>query len=119
MVIDAHQRRCAVCALNHVELLDAAHITPHSDRDGLPATRNGLALCKIHHVAYDGDIIGIRPDLRIEVAGAVLAEEDGPMLRHGLQALHGQRLRSVPRRRRDRPDADRLERRYIEFLETA
>jgi putative restriction endonuclease len=51
MVIDAYQRRCAVCSLNHVELLDAAHITPDSDPGGPPATRNGLSLCKIHHAA--------------------------------------------------------------------
>ena len=119
MVIDAYQRRCAVCALNHVELLDAAHITPDSDPGGLPSTRNGLSLCKIHHAAYDRDIIGIRPDLRIEVAGAVMAESDGPMLRHGLQGFHGEQLRSVPARRKDRPDPERLERRYVEFLRTA
>lgn len=119
MVIDAYERRCAVCSLNHVELLDAAHITPDSDPGGLPATSNGLALCKIHHAAYDGSIIGIRPDLRIEVARSVLAERDGPMLRHGLQGFHGQHLRSVPSRRKDRPDPERLERRYVEFLRTA
>lgn len=119
MVIDAYQRRCAVCSLNHVELLDAAHITPDSDPGGLPSTSNGLALCKIHHAAYDGAIIGIRPDLRIEVARSVLAETDGPMLRHGLQGFHGQQLRSVPARRKDRPDPERLERRYMEFLQSA
>ena len=119
MVIDAYQRRCAVCSLNHVELLDAAHITPDADPSGSPATRNGLALCKIHHAAYDRDIIGIRPDLRIEVASSVLAEGDGPMLRHGLQGFPGQQLRAVPARRKDRPDPHRLERRYVEFLKTA
>ncbi len=119
MVIDAYQRRCAICALTTSTSWTRPHITPDSDRYGLPATRNGLAPCKIHHAAYDGDIIGIRPDLRIEVAGAVLAEEDCPMLRHGLQAFHGQQLKLVPERRRDRPDPDRLERRYIEFLKTS
>lgn len=119
MVIDAYQRRCAVCSLNHAELLDAAHITPDSAPGGLPATSNGLALCKIHHAAYDGDLMGIRPDLRIEVASSVLAESDGPMLRHGLQGFHGQQLMSVPTRRKDRPDPERLERRYVDFLKTA
>lgn len=53
-------------------------------------TADGLALCKIHHAAYDGSIIGIRPDLRIKVARSVLSESNGPMLRHGLQGFHGQ-----------------------------
>jgi putative restriction endonuclease len=101
-----------------------SHPTPHhvaALRGSSSAQQgaNGLALCKIHHAAYDRDIIGIRPDLRIEVASSVLAESDGPMLRHGLQGFHGQQLRSVPARRKDRPDPDRLERRYAEFLRSA
>ena len=33
-VIRAYQERCALCSLRHVELLDAAHITPDSDPGG-------------------------------------------------------------------------------------
>lgn len=119
MVLDAYQRRCAVCALAHVELLDAAHITPDADADGAPKTSNGLAMCKIHHAAYDSSIIGIRPDLTVQVATSVLTEQDGPMLLHGLQGFHGQQLRSLPARRRDLPDPDRLKRRYLDFLRVA
>lgn len=72
----------------------------------------------MHHAAYDASIIEIRPDLRIEVARSVLAENEGPV-RHGLQGFHGQHLRSVPPRRKDRPDPDSLERRYVEFPRTA
>jgi putative restriction endonuclease len=119
MVIDAYRRKCAVCALNHAELLDAAHITPDSTEEGVPVTSNGLALCKIHDAAYDKYIIGIRPDLRIAVATKVLEETDGPMLRYGLQSFHGQALRSLPSRRRDQPDPRRLDLRWAEFIKKA
>ncbi len=75
---------------------------------------NGLALCKIHHAAYDRNILGVRPDLQVEVQPRVLAEIDGPMLQHGLQEMAGVRL-LVPRRPDARPDRDRLEERYLEF----
>jgi hypothetical protein len=53
---------------------------------------NGLAMCKIHDAAYDTNIIGIRPDHVVEVRQDVLTEIDGPMLRHGLQEMHGARI---------------------------
>jgi putative restriction endonuclease len=73
-----------------------------------------LALCKIHHAAFDRNILGIRPDLHVEVQPRILEEVDGPMLRHGLQALHGSRL-LVPKSRGSRPDTERLEHRYEQF----
>jgi putative restriction endonuclease len=114
-VMLAYETACAVCALGHRELLDAAHIIADSDPDGEPVVTNGIALCKIHHAAYDRNILGIRPDLVVEIHERLLHEIDGPMLRHGLQEHHGARLMRLPRSRRDRPDAARLERRYATF----
>ena len=45
----------------------------------------------------------------------ILAETDGPMLRHGLQELDGWSL-NLPSRRRDHPDRDRLKERFGLFL---
>lgn len=118
-VLDAYTFRCAICALHRSPLLDAAHITPDSDAEGLPLTSNGLALCKIHHSAYDADLIGIDPSLTIHVAADVLAETDGPMLRYGLQGFDGQCLRVIPKTRRDMPDPDRLATRFQRFLAVA
>jgi putative restriction endonuclease len=114
-VMLAYDTRCAVCALAHRELLDAAHIIPDNDPRGLPVVPNGLALCKIHHAAYDQNILGIRPDYVIEIHHRLLDELDGPMLRHGLQEHHGTRLLQLPRRAADRPDPDRLIERYSQF----
>src|SRR3954462_10983130 len=103
-----------MCRLRHPELLDAAHILPDTHPNGLPVVPNGLSLCKIHHAAYDKNILGVRRDLVIEVQPKVLAEIDGPMLRHGLQELAGGRI-VVPRSSREQPDPDRLEERYEDF----
>ena len=112
-VLDAYRRQCSMCRLKHAELLDAAHITRDSE-EGEPVVSNGLALCKIHHAAFDSSIIGVRPDLVIEVREDVLREVDGPMLQHGLQEMHGRTL-WVPRASDRRPDRGRLEERYAEF----
>lgn len=117
-VIRAYQSRCALCELRHAELLDAAHITPDSDPEGAPVVTNGVALCKLHHAAFDSFFFTIRPDHVIEVRPSILSESDGPMLVVGLQQIHGQRIHA-PRRLGDHPDPVRLERRYREFLALA
>ena len=58
------------------------------DPEGEPKVSNGLALCKLHHAAFDCHIIGVNPDYRVEVRVDVLEEIDGPMLEHGLQGFH-------------------------------
>jgi putative restriction endonuclease len=113
-VLRAYHATCAVCRLRHDELLDAAHILPDGHPRGLPVIPNGLTLCKLHHAAFDANIIGIRPDLRIEVREDVLEEIDGPMLLHGLQGTHGSRI-WVPRPLDSRPARDNLEERYEAF----
>jgi putative restriction endonuclease len=114
-VMMAYETHCAVCALHHRDLLDAAHILPDSHERGEPVVPNGLALCKIHHAAYDRNILGIRPDYVVEIHGRLLEELDGPMLTYGLQGHHGKELMRLPIRRKDKPDPDRLMERYAEF----
>lgn len=117
-VLLAYATRCSVCELRHGSLLDAAHIVPdgHDDPPGLPTTPNGLALCKIHHAAYDQDMLGVSPDYRVAVNRAVLQEVDGPMLRHGIQEMHGRTL-VLPSRRPDQPSRDALAWRWERFAQ--
>lgn len=113
-VLLAYETRCAVCTLRHGSLLDAAHIVPDSDERGVPTTSNGLALCKIHHAAYDQQMLGISPDYKVAINRDVLEEVDGPMLRHGIQEMHGREL-TVPARRTDRPSRELLAWRWERF----
>lgn len=113
-VLQAYSTSCAMCRLRHAELLDAAHIVPDA-RGGVPQVSNGLSLCKIHHAAYDANILGVRPDLVVMVRADVLREKDGPMLQYGLQAMSGVEI-AVPAAKADRPQRDALEQRYEQFL---
>jgi len=117
-VIRAYAERCALCRLRHQELLDAAHITPDSELDGEPVVSNGIALCKLHHAAFDRFFFAIRPDYVIEVRQSILTETDGPMLVVGLQEIQGQ-LIHLPRLAAHAPDKLRLERRYEQFRDAA
>lgn len=113
-VIQAYRTSCAMCLLRHRSLLDAAHIIPDRDDRGIPAVSNGLALCKIHHAAYDQNIISVRPDLHVEVRTDILDEIDGPMLKHGLQEMNGRPL-TLPLHRADHPNPAAIEERYEHF----
>lgn len=113
-VLHAYASKCAVCSLRHSELLDAAHIIGDADQGGDPVVPNGMALCKIHHAAFDHNFLGITPHLEIRINGRLLNEVDGPMLQHGLQNMHGLTI-YVPRSTAARPDSERLDQRYEEF----
>lgn len=113
-VMAAYQSQCAFCQLKHVELLDAAHIIPDNKDEGVPSVNNGLALCKIHHAAFDQHIIGVSPDYQIKVKEDVLREKDGPMLKHGIQELQDQKL-ILPKSKKAWPNQDFLDVRYQEF----
>jgi putative restriction endonuclease len=113
-VMTAYSISCAVCDLKHARLLDAAHILPDSHVDGFTRVTNGLALCKIHHAAFDSNILGITADFQVKVDEEIMQEVDGPMLRHGLQDMDGRTIR-LPRRRADHPSQDSLAFRFEEF----
>jgi putative restriction endonuclease len=113
-VLHAYSSSCAVCRIRHTELLDAAHIISDAEMGGDPIVPNGLALCKIHHAAYDRNLMGITPHLEVRINKTLLGEIDGPMLKHGLQEMHGTII-SVPRQMAAKPDPQRLESRYETF----
>lgn len=114
-VLVAYENHCAVCNLAHPQLLDAAHIVPDRDELGIASVVNGMALCKIHHAAYDSHFLGITPNHVVEIRKDLLDEVDGPMLRHGLQDLHGKPLMKLPSARNQRPRKDLLEQSYETF----
>lgn len=115
-VLRAYEDRCAVCNLGHRVLLDAAHIVPDAHELGVASVVNGLALCKIHHAAFDSSLMGIRPDFVVQIRPDLLEEQDGPMLEYGLKGRHGQKLMMLPSKKAERPRADLLEITYDKFL---
>jgi len=84
---------------------------------GQPIIPNGLLLTKIHHAAFDANLIGIDPDFRIHVSDRLLEIHDGPFLELGLKGIAGTFI-ELPRRMADRPDRDRLAIRFEQFKTT-
>ena len=117
-VLRAYRARCAICALKEPELVQAAHIVEDASPEGIAAVINGIALCAIHHLAYDRNLLGIDPSGVVHIAARLLNEIDGPMLTTGLQGFHG-KLIGVPRRQADRPDPARLQTRFDRFVAAA
>jgi putative restriction endonuclease len=114
----AYRHRCAICTLRERELVQAAHIVPDVEPAGIAAVVNGLALCAIHHLAFDRNLLGIDAEGVVHIADRLLREIDGPMLQTGLQGFHGGHI-ALPRRPEDRPDTVRLETRFDRFVRAA
>ena len=112
-VLAAYSKQCSLCNLRHTELLDAAHIKEDSD-GGEPVVPNGVAMCALHHRAFDNNVIGIRPDYVVETNPTVLMEQDGPTLQYAIQGVHGHGL-NLPARQEAHPDPELLEERYERF----
>ena len=107
-VLAAYGGQCAISRLPEPRLLDAAHIVMDADEQyGQPVIPNGLPLTKIHHAAFDANLIGIDPDYRVHVSERLLEIHDGPFLELGLKGIAGMRI-EFPKRAQDWPDRDRL-----------
>lgn len=63
-VLRAYSYRCTVCQ-TALKLVDAAHIIPVAHLGSTEGVDNGLALCRLHHAAYDNALLGVRSDLSI------------------------------------------------------
>jgi len=113
-VLYAYREQCSLCRLRHRELLDAAHIIPDHEPAGMPIVKNGLALCKLHHAAFDSNFLGIDPNYLVQIKPSILEEVDGPMLLHGLKELHRIKI-MMPHRMQDVPDRELLEQRFERF----
>jgi len=114
-VLTAYDGRCAISRLPERRLLDAAHIIADGDEElGQPMVANGLPLSKVHHAAFDANLIGIDADYRIHVSEQLFAMNDGPMLEQGIKAMRGKSF-MMPSRTIDWPDRGRLATRFEQF----
>ncbi|MFD6106612.1 HNH endonuclease [Nocardia salmonicida] len=115
-VLMAYGNRCAVCRLGRPQLLEAAHIISDGKEHGIADIPNGLSLCKIHHAAYDRNLMGISSDYRVHI-GSVLAKADdeGPILKFGLQDMDDVQL-TLPTKKAFYPAPERLAERFREFM---
>jgi putative restriction endonuclease len=100
-VLRAYQRRCAVCGYDarlgdSLFGLDAAHIHWHQ-YSGPDVVQNGLALCSLHHVAFDRGAFTLSDGLHVlvsqDVTGtgpvqqAIIERHDRPILEPQASAM--------------------------------
>ncbi|OQX05383.1 MAG: hypothetical protein BWK80_52260 [Desulfobacteraceae bacterium IS3] len=64
-VLTAYSNKCAVCGIQ-LRLIDAAHIIP-VEENGTDETSNGLALCALHHRAYDKGLVTVWEDYSVRL----------------------------------------------------
>jgi len=72
---------------------------------------------KIHHAAFDAQLIGIDPNYKVHVSEKLLAHRDGAFL-DALKSIRGREI-LLPKRAVDRPDRDRLAARFELFCNEA
>jgi len=65
-VLIAYSYRCAFCGVQ-LNLTDAAHIVPVTHESSVDKTYNGLALCALHHRAYDQSLVTLWEDYTVRV----------------------------------------------------
>jgi putative restriction endonuclease len=117
-VISAYKGRCALSGMPESLLLDAAHIIADGDDElGHPIVQNGIPLSKVHHAAFDAQLIGVDPDFRVHISERLLIQQDGPLL-ESMKKLDGGMLH-MPFRAQDRPDRERLALRFEQFRAAA
>ena len=63
-VLKAYNQSCAMCGIQ-LELIEAAHIVPVLHEKSTDETSNGVALCYLHHKAYDYALVAIADDYHV------------------------------------------------------
>jgi len=108
-VLTAYGRRCAFCDLQ-MNLIEAAHIVPVNMETSTDETRNGIALCTLHHKAYDVSLVTFDERYRLVTNPQYLEEMKEASLDGGMQKFINnlKPIINVPPESRDRP--------YIDYL---
>ena len=63
-ILTAYSHLCAICGMQ-LDLVEAAHIVPVADSRSIDHPRNGLALCVLHHRAFDNALVTIQSDFHV------------------------------------------------------
>lgn len=82
IVVSTYDHRCALCGVRIITaeghtVVDAAHIIPWS-RSHNDDLRNGMALCKICHWAFDEGMMGVSEDYDVITSRQIAANPNVP-----------------------------------------
>ena len=109
-VLGAYKDRCAMCGLQ-LQLVEAAHIIPVGDPSSTDETSNGIALCSLHHRAYDRGLVTFDEGGAIRLSEAKAADLKALNIAGGMKAFKDGLRSSVrrPSASRDRPSPANVE----------
>nr|WP_239684263.1 HNH endonuclease [Stenotrophomonas maltophilia] len=93
-----------------LKLIEAAHIVPVAAPHSTDLTSNGVALCALHHRAYDSNLVSIAEDYSIQVSRNRVAELRGLNLGGGIKSFISglNDYIILPADRRDYPSVDNI-----------
>lgn len=113
-VLTAYDHKCAMCGVQ-LRLVDGAHILPVAHKDSTDQTSNGVALCALHHRAYDRGLVGFDSLYKIHVNEKMIRDLEAEDRLAGLPAFRKalRALLIVPADKRDRPA-----KKFVEFGNT-
>ncbi len=99
VVVSTYNHRCALCGLRIVTpeghtAVDAAHIVPWSKSQN-DDIRNGMALCKLCHWAFDEGMVGVSQEFRVITSRQIGTDPNVPGV---LQTLSGRNILSPTER---------------------
>lgn len=117
VVLSTYGSACAVCGLTVSPLLDAAHIVPWSENISQRLDpRNGIAMCALHHRAFDAALVTIDGEGLFRIAPRLKIPDPPEMHAIALLRIDG---RIFEKPERFAPDPDALEHHRMRFFRTA
>ena len=104
-VLQAYGYSCAMCGLQ-LSLIECAHILPVEHPESTDGTDNGVALCALHHRAFDRGLVTFDTKFRIRVNQTKVEDLKARDLADGLASFTtalGTTI-ALPAKKHDRPD---------------
>jgi len=113
-VLQAYNWRCAITGLAVTKLIEAAHIIPDQEIGEKQFLKNGIALSRIHHRAYDSDLIGIDADFKVHIGTELSSSPGNRFMESSFLRFDGQLL-NLPSNIDAIPHKDYLARRFEKY----
>jgi putative restriction endonuclease len=104
-VLAAYSHACAMCG-TQLKLVEAAHVLPVAVAGSTDETSNGIALCSLHHSAYDSALVSFDEKYRVEISSMALGGLKEAKLVGGLAEFQSNLKPAIilPADKRDYPD---------------
>jgi len=103
-VLTAYTHRCAMCGVQ-LRLVEGAHILPVDEPGSTDQTSNGVALCVLHHRAYDAGLVAFDSSFKVHVSDAKATDLTAEHLAGGMKQFKAalKPIMITPPDKKDRP----------------